>query len=47
MAKMAKVFGENISELSTDLQRILLDDLVTAFESRINVLIQAQAKRSF
>lgn len=46
-AKMAKVFGENISGLSTDLQRILLDDLVTAFESRINVLIQAQAKRSY
>ncbi len=37
-AKMASVFGEKIKELSTELQKILLDDMVTAFENRLNVL---------
>jgi len=46
-AKMAKIFKENIKGLSTELQKILLDDLVTAFQNRINVLIRAQAKRSY
>jgi hypothetical protein len=46
-AKMAKVFKENIKGLSTELQKILLDDLVTAFQNRINVLIRAQEKRSY
>jgi hypothetical protein len=45
--KMAKVFKENITGMSTELQRILVDDLVTAFQNRINVLIRAQAKRSY
>jgi len=45
--KMANVFQENLKGLSTELQRILLDDLVTAFQNRINVLIRAQAKRSY
>jgi hypothetical protein len=36
--KMATVFNENIKTLSTDLQGVLLDDLVTAFETRLNVL---------
>ena len=44
--KMAKVFKENISLLSTELQEILVDDMVTAFQNRINVLIRAQEKRS-
>jgi hypothetical protein len=46
-AKMAKVFKENIAILSTELQKILLDDLVTAFQNRMNVLIRAQEKRSY
>ncbi len=46
-AKMAKVFKKNICGLSTELQKILLDDLVTAFQNRINVLIRVQAKRSY
>lgn len=46
-AKMAKVFKENIKGLSAELQKILLDDLVTAFQNRINVLIRAQKKRSY
>lgn len=45
--KMAKVFKENINVLSTELQKILVDDMVTAFQNRINVLIRAQEKRSY
>ncbi len=36
--KMATVFNENIKTLSTDLQGVLLDDLVTALENRLTVL---------
>jgi hypothetical protein len=46
-AKMAKVFKGNIGVLSAELQKILLDDMVTAFQNRINVLIRAQEKRSY
>jgi hypothetical protein len=46
-AKMVTVFGEKIKELSTELQRILLDDMVTAFENRLNVLNRANAKRLY
>jgi predicted nucleotide-binding protein (sugar kinase/HSP70/actin superfamily) len=46
-AKMSKVFKKNIKELSTELQKILLDDLVTAFQNRINVLMRANKKRSY
>lgn len=42
--KMAAVFGEKIKNLSTELQRILLDDMVTAFENRLNVLNRAPPK---
>lgn len=45
--KMSKVLKENIHGLSTELQEILLDDLVTAFQNRINVLIRVQEKRSY
>jgi len=45
--KMAKTFKENLKGLSTELQGILVDDLVTAFQNRINVLIRAQRKRSY
>jgi hypothetical protein len=44
-AKMSTVFGEKIRGLSTELQRILLDDMVTAFENRLNVLNRANVKR--
>jgi len=46
-AKMSKVFKQNIKGLSAELQKILLDDLVTAFQNRINVLIRAQEKRTY
>jgi hypothetical protein len=46
-AKMFKVFTGKTEMLSTELQRILVDDLVTAFQNRINVLIRAQAKSNY
>ncbi len=45
--KMSKVFKQDIKGLSAELQGILVDDLVTAFQNRINVLIRAQEKRSY
>jgi hypothetical protein len=45
--KMATLFVENIRELSTELKEILLDDMVTAFENRLNVLNVAQASGSY
>jgi hypothetical protein len=46
-AKVTEVFKENIQTLSTELQKILVDDLVTAFQNRINVLIRVQRKTSY
>ena len=46
-AKMSKIFDEKIGGLSTELQEILIDDMVTAFENRLNVLNTAQAKGSY
>ena len=43
-AKLADVFQENIDQLSTELREILLDDMVTAFENRLNVLNRACGK---
>lgn len=43
-SKLANVFHEQIGCLSTELREILLDDMVTAFENRINVLNQAGEK---
>jgi hypothetical protein len=37
-AKLANVFTEKMAKLSTELRQILLDDMVTAFENRLNVL---------
>ena len=45
-SKMANLFGERIKCLSTELQEILLDDMVTAFENRLNVLNIANSKGS-
>ena len=42
--KMAAVFGEKIRGLSTELQEILLDDMITAFENRLNVLNRVYSK---
>jgi hypothetical protein len=37
-AKLADAFQDKIDGLSTELRDILLDDMVTAFENRLNVL---------
>ena len=39
--KMTAVFGEKIKELSTESQKTRQDDVVTAFENRLNVLNRA------
>lgn len=39
--KMATIFGKNIQMLLTELQEMLLDDLVTAFENRLKVINRA------
>ena len=44
-AKLANVFQENINGLSAELREILLDDMVTAFENRLNVL-NRESKRN-
>lgn len=43
-AKFANVFDDEINSLSTGLREILLDDMVTAFENRLNVLNNASRK---
>ena len=43
-AKLANVFDEKINSLSTELREILLDDMVTAFENRLNVLNNVDRK---
>ena len=45
-AKMGTVFSEKIKGLSVELQKILLDDMVTAFENRLIVFKHAQGKLS-
>lgn len=45
--KMAVVFYSEIKELSTELQKILIDDMVTAFENRLNVLNRAVVESDF
>jgi hypothetical protein len=43
-AKLASAFQDKINGLSTELREILLDDMVTAFENRLNVLNTACIK---
>ena len=43
-AKLASVFQEKINGLSSELREILLDDMVTAFENRLNVLTMPSEK---
>jgi hypothetical protein len=45
--KMAKALKQSMKNLSTELQKIMVDDLVTAFQNRINVLNRAQKKRTY
>ncbi len=43
-SSLAAVFGEKTKGLSTDLQEILIDDMATAFENRLNVLNRVHAR---
>jgi len=43
-AKFEDALQERMSELPTGLREILLDDMVTAFENRLNVLNRASGK---
>jgi hypothetical protein len=42
--KMAEALNDDIKTLSAGMKDLLLDDLITAFESRVKVLNQAQSK---
>lgn len=41
-AKMATGFGEKIKGFTVELQKMLLDDMVTAFENRLIVFKRAE-----
>lgn len=45
--KMAEALSDKITSLSSELQDILIDDLVTAFESRLSVLNMEQSNLHF
>jgi len=45
--KMLYLFGETMKPLSKDLQILLADDLITAFENRFKVLNSAQTQPYF
>ncbi len=42
--KLAAAFDGKTKGLSTDLQEILIDDMATAFENRLNVLTRVHAR---
>lgn len=42
--KMMNTFKNETDTLSQELQRILADDLVTAFESRLTTLVRIQSE---
>ncbi len=41
--KMAKALNDEIKTLPTEMQEILVDDLVTAFQNRVKIVKQATA----
>ena len=45
--KITQVFSSKTKELSTELQRILIDDMVTAFENRLKVLKMVKIVNGF
>ncbi len=45
--KMSEALSDKITSLSAELQDILIDDLVTAFESRLSVLNMEQSNLHF
>jgi len=45
-AKVMTVFGDDMRKLSKELQKILADDMVTAFLNRLTVFVKIQPKKS-
>ncbi len=45
--KIIEAFSSKISDLSSELQKILIDDMVTAFENRLNVLKRVNLANRF
>lgn len=45
-SKLKQALKTEIQTLSTEMQQILCDDLVTALQNRLNVLAKVEAKRS-
>ena len=45
--KILDLFGETMQPLSKELQMLLADDLITAFENRFKVLNRAQTQPYF
>ena len=45
--KMATALSAEISKLSIEMRDVLVDDLVTAFESRLSALTQARSNVHF
>ena len=45
--KMAMVFENDMKSVPVELRKIIIDDLVTAFESRLCVLNRAQSNLKF
>ncbi|MGA3112409.1 MAG: hypothetical protein ABSE15_10350 [Candidatus Bathyarchaeia archaeon] len=43
-SKMAEVFSDEIKALPAEVQYILLDDLVTAFQNRLSIFSQGKSR---
>lgn len=45
--KMLETFGEEMKDLTKELQETLADDLVTAFQNRLAVFLRIQSKQAY
>jgi hypothetical protein len=45
--KMLQTFGEEMKDLTRELQETLADDLVTAFQNRLAVFLRIQSKQAY
>jgi len=45
-SKFSMIFTDKIKGFSTELQEILIDDMITAFENRLNVLKKVKTSNS-
>ena len=45
--KMAKVLEEDMKSLPAEFRKIMVDDLMTAFESRLGILSRVQSNLKF